>query len=192
MKIFKLSPRILALSAALAAISAVVQLVHIGYQSPTWGMWIDLVAVTWIIAFFLFGLRSSIAVSITGALIITIFDPSTWLGASMKFIATAPLYLSLYLYLRLYKKKLQYYDKPFHLLIPTFIGLIIRSLIVLPLNYFYAIPIWTGMDPIKAIAAIPWFVIVGFNIVQGILDISLAWILVFRFRLSRYADWNNE
>ncbi len=190
MNIFKLTPRTLALSAALAAISAVVQLVHIGYQSPTWGMWIDLVAVTWIAAFFLFGLRSAIAVSLTGTLVITLFDPATWLGASMKFSASLPLYLSLYLMIKLSKKKLQYYENPSHLFIPTIIGLIIRCFIVLPLNYFYAIPIWTGMDPAKAMTVIPWFVIVGFNVVQGILDITLAWIIVFRFRLSRYADWN--
>lgn len=186
---FKLSTRVLALSAALTAISAVTQLVHIGYQSPQWGMWIDVVAVTWIAAYFLFGLRSAISVSLMGALVITLFAPDTWLGASMKWIATMPIYISLYIFLRINKRGLAYYKKLPNIIFPVILGLIIRCLLVLPLNYFYAIPIWTGMNPAQAMSAIPWFVIAGFNIIQGIIDVLLAWIIVFRFRLSRFADW---
>ena len=73
--------------------------------------------------------------------------------------------------------------------IAVIFGIIIRSLIVLPLNYYYAIPIWTGMTAQQAISAIPWWVIAGFNAIQGVLDVVLAWILVFRFRLHRFANW---
>ena len=79
-------------AATLAAISAAFQLVHpfTGWQSP-WGMWIDVVAIPWIIAYFLFGGRPAIVVSIVGALIITMVAPSTWLGALMKWLATVPM-----------------------------------------------------------------------------------------------------
>ena len=80
----KFNTRQLAFAGALAAVSAVLQLYHLGYQSPQWGMWIDLVAVSWIIAYFLFGIRSALLVSFLGAVIITLFAPDTWLGASMK------------------------------------------------------------------------------------------------------------
>lgn len=184
----KLSTRVIALSAALAAISAVLQFIHIGYKSPQWGMWIDLVAVTWIAAYFLFGVKSSLAVSLMGALIITLFAPDTWLGASMKWVATAPMWVCLFLWLKISKKKIASYKKIINIIIPTVLGIVIRSLLVLPLNYYYAIPIWTGMTSSQAISAIPWFVIAGFNTIQGILDVVLAWIIVFRFRLSRFAD----
>ena len=46
----KIKTRELAIASGLAAVSAVVQLIHIGYISPQWGMWIDIVAVTWAIA----------------------------------------------------------------------------------------------------------------------------------------------
>ena len=60
-------------ASALAAFSAVVQLIHIGYQSPQFGMWIDIVAVTWVAAYFLFDLKTSFIVSFLGAIIITLF-----------------------------------------------------------------------------------------------------------------------
>jgi riboflavin transporter len=182
----KFSTRIIALSAALAAISAVTQLVHIGYRSPQWGMWIDVVAVTWIIAFFLYGFKSSFAVSAVGALVITLFAPDTWLGASMKWVATFPMYLALFIIMKTARNNLDLYRKPVNLIIPVILGLMIRCLVVLPLNYYYAIPIWTGMTSLQAIKAIPWYIIAGFNIVQGILDVILAWIIVFKFKLTRF------
>lgn len=185
----KLSSRELALSASLAALSAVVQLIHIGYQSPQWGMWIDVVAVSWMIAFFLFGVKSSFIVSSLGALVITLFAPDTWLGASMKWIATLPMWLGLYGWMVFRQKDLAYYEKIKNLIVPVVLGIIARSLLVIPLNYYYAIPIWTGMSPEKAMAAIPWFVIFGFNAVQAIIDVVLAWLIVFHFRLSRFSSW---
>lgn len=185
-----LTIRELALSAALAALSAVTQLVHIGYQSPQWGMWIDFVAVFWIIAFFLFGARSSFLVSILGAIVITLFAPDTWLGAAMKWTATFPLWGCLFLYARLLKRKFSDYKKISHLVLPLFAGIIIRCILIIPINYYFAIPIWTGMSPDKAMTVIPWYIIAGFNIVQSIIDIFVAWILVFKFNLIRYSSSN--
>jgi len=178
-----LSHRELALTAALAAVSAVVQLIHLGYQSPQWGMWIDLVAVSWLIAFFLFGLRSTLYVSLLGFIVITLFAPDTWLGASMKWLATAPMWLSL----GLFSKNFKAYQKKSQLILPLIIGLIVRSLIIIPINYFYAIPVWTGMSPAVAIHTIPWYIIAGFNSLQGLLEVILAWVIVYRFSLNRFA-----
>jgi riboflavin transporter FmnP len=61
-------------------------------------------------------------------------------------------------------------------------------LLVIPINYFYAIPIWTGLTPAKAMVVIPWFIIALFNIIQGIIDVGLAWLLVFKFKLERFAS----
>src|SRR3989344_6554827 len=183
----KLTSREIALSAALASLSAVVQLVHIGYQSPAWGMWIDVVAVSWIIAYFLFGIRSSLLVTLVGTLIITLFAPDTWLGASMKFVATLPVILALFGWSVLRKNGSFAYPRPMQLVVPLILAIVVRSAVVLPLNYFYAIPIWTGMSPDKAMAAIPWFIIAGFNAVQSVLDVALAWIIVYQFKLSRFS-----
>jgi len=184
----KLTTRELALAAGLAALSALVQIVHIGYLSPQWGMWIDVVAVTWIIALFLFGLRMALIVSLIGAVIITLVAPETWLGAAMKWIASFPIWLLLGLWIYKKEQPLMYYKKISHLWIPVAIGIVVRCILVIPLNYYYAIPIWTKMTPEQAIHAIPWYIIALFNIVQSLIDVVLAWILVYRFRLSRYAS----
>jgi len=183
----KLTSRQLSVISGLAAISAVTQLIHIGYQSPQWGMWLDIVAVTWLTAFFLYNTKAAFLVSVLGALIITLFAPSTWLGASMKWTATLPIWLFLGLYLKLKNKKLSTYSSIKPIIIPLIFGLIARSLLLIPLNYYFAIPIWTGMTPAIAIKAIPWFIIAIFNTAQGIIDVFLAWIIVYRFKLNRFA-----
>ncbi len=182
----RLKTREIVIAAGLAAISAVVQIIHIGYMSPQWGMWIDIVAVTWLIALFLFGLRIAFIVSLIGAVIITLFAPETWLGASMKWIASLPIWIILGIWLTSQKKKLGYYRDFRNLLAPLVIAIIIRCIIVIPINYYYAIPIWTKMTPEQAMTAIPWYIIALFNVVQSIVDVFLAWALVYKFGLIRY------
>ena len=55
------------------------------------GMVIDLVAVPALIAFFLYGFRSSVAVLSLTALFIALTEPDSWLGAGMKLAATLPM-----------------------------------------------------------------------------------------------------
>jgi len=184
----KITTQELAVSAALAALSATVQLIHLGYMSPQWGMWIDIVSVSWVIGYFLFGIKPALLVSFVGAVIITLFAPDTWLGASMKLVATLPILLALFGWVALQKKNQNSYGKWMNLIVPLAIGTVVRCLIVLPLNYYYAIPIWTGMGPAQAMQAIPWYIIAGFNVVQSVIDVGLAWIIVYRFKLSRFAS----
>jgi len=174
--------------AALAAISAAIQIVHIGYPTQ-WGMWIDIVAIPWILAFFLYRGRTVFFVSIVGALIITLVDPSSWLGASMKWLATMPMWLMLLLWQRLFKLHLKDYRK-LRVIVPCIVlGVFLRGIIVIPFNYYYALPIWTGWTPEKAMEMLPWWIIFSINAVQGILEVTIAWLLVFRFKLKRFATW---
>lgn len=183
----KLPVRTIGIAAGLAAISAVTQLTHIGYQSPQFGMWIDIVAVSWLVAYFMFGPRLALTVSILGALVITLFAPDTWLGASMKLVATTPLWIVLAVWTRISGRSLEQYKSIQSLIFPLLVGMIIRCLIVIPLNYYYAVPIWTGMTTAQAMSAIPWYVIAIFNIIQSIIDVGVAWVLVYSFKLYRFA-----
>ncbi|MCK5022940.1 MAG: hypothetical protein KAS04_02090 [Candidatus Aenigmarchaeota archaeon] len=172
----------------LAAISAVFQIVHLGYLSP-WGMWIDLVAIPWILAYFLFGWRGALATSIVSAIIITLIAPSTWLGALMKWVATFSMWFVPFLYQKFSKLSLSDFRRPKVIAISVIFALILRGFLVIPLNYFYAIPIWTGMTPVQAIEFLPWWIIFGLNAVQGILEFSVAWMLIFRSKLERFCIW---
>jgi len=183
----KFSVREITIAAGLSALSIITQLVHIGYQSPQWGMWIDVVAVSWIIAYFIFGFRLSFLVACIGAVMITLFAPETWLGAVMKWGASVPLIISFALWTVVTKKHFHHYQKILFLAMPFVIGVLVRCLLVIPLNYYIAIPIWTGMTTAKAIMAIPWYIIAFFNIVQSLVDVSFAWIIVYKFKLDRFA-----
>ncbi len=187
----KLPVRTIGIAAGLAAVSAVTQLTHIGYQSPQFGMWIDIVAVSWLVAYFLYGPRLALTVSLLGALVITLFAPDTWLGASMKWVATAPLWIVLAVWSKASHKPLDQYKSLRYLVVPLVAGVVVRCLVVLPLNYFYAIPIWTGMTTAQAMSAIPWYIIALFNVVQSVIDVGIAWILVYTFKLYRFASGNN-
>jgi riboflavin transporter FmnP len=183
----KLPVRTIGIAAGLAAISAVTQLTHIGYQSPQFGMWIDIVAVSWLVAYFMFGPRLALTVSLLGALVITLFAPDTWLGASMKWVATTPLWMILAVWVHVTHKPLEQYKSIQFLIVPSLVGMIVRCLVVIPLNYYFAIPIWTGMTTAQAMSAIPWYVIAIFNIIQSVIDVGVAWMLVYTFKLYRFA-----
>ena len=179
---------ILTSAGLLAAVSAVLQVVHIGYLSP-WGMWIDMVAIPWIIAYFLFGYRGSLVVSVISAVIITLVAPSTWLGAMMKWVATLSMWLVPSIYQRISALKLTDFRKPVVLATVIVPALLLRAALVIPLNYFFAIPLWTGMTPDQAMTFLPWWVILGLNVIQGIIEFAVAWLLVFRSKLERFAIW---
>lgn len=179
---------ILTSAGMLAAIASVFQIIHIGYQSP-WGMWIDFVAIPWILAYFLFNWRGALTVSILSAIIITFIAPSTWLGAVMKWIATLPMWLIPLILYKISKLKLQDFRRLKIIIICLILAIILRGLLVIPLNYFYAIPIWTGMNPSQAMEFLPWWIIFGMNAIQGVLEFVVAWLLIFRFRLERFAIW---
>jgi riboflavin transporter FmnP len=177
--------RELTLCIALAAISALVQLFHFGYEAPF--MWIDVVATPWVIAFFLFGMRGAIITSIIGFVVIALLVPSTWIGASMKCAETLSMCLVLYLWLQWKNESRAYYRNFINVLIPLVIAVIMRAALAVPLNYYYAIPLYSGLAHAEAIGTVTWYSIVALNIMQGIVDVGVAWIVVFWFKLSRFA-----
>jgi len=80
--------------AMLSCLASLLQLSHGVIGVPTgFGMTLDLVGVPIILGFFLFGLDAAMYISLLTALVITIASPETWLGATMKFAATVPMFM---------------------------------------------------------------------------------------------------
>jgi len=80
--------------AMLSCLASLLQLSHGAIGVPTgFGMTVDLVGVPIMLGFFLFGLDAAVYISLLTALVITIASPETWLGASMKFAATVPMFM---------------------------------------------------------------------------------------------------
>jgi len=184
---FSISTRQLTAIAALAAISALTQIFHIGWQHPIWQMWIDLVAVSWIIAYFLYGFKASLFTSILGTIVITIVEPTGILGSGMKFLATFCMVLPFFILPFFKKQNFGRYKQLKLIILPLVLGLVLRSAIMLPTNYFYALPFWLQMPPAVAWEVIPWYIIALFNTIQGIIDILLAWFIVHPGKLSLFS-----
>ena len=173
-------------AAALVAISIALQLVHVGI--PFGYVWVDLVAIPWIIAFFLFGGRSSLVVSLVSMLLIIIFAPFGFIGGPVKWVATLPMWLLPWIWVRISGSKNVDFKKKGKLIAWIGLAVVIRSIIIIPFNYYIAFPL-VGVAPLEAMALVPWWLLAGLNVVQGILEVMLAWLLVFRFRLDRFATW---
>jgi riboflavin transporter FmnP len=169
----------------LAAISIVFQIVHIGYLTA-WGMWIDFVAIPWVLAYFIFGFRGSIVTSLISAFIIAIVAPSGFIGASMKFIATFPMLVAPAVLAYVGKLKLDDFSKVKWFLIALIFSIIVRGAFVIPANYYFAIPLFFGMSTEQAIEFVPPAVMFGLNAIQGFIDLTIAWVLAFRFKLTRF------
>lgn len=70
------------------------------------------------------------------------------------------------------------------------IALIVRGTAMVVSNYYYAGPVFYGIPPEKLMALVPWYLIFGWNAVQGVLEFLLAWYVAFRFKfVERYGTW---
>lgn len=176
---------ILTSAGMLAAISIVFQIVHIGYLSP-WGMWIDLVAIPWILAYFLFGFRGSLITAVVSSIIIALVAPSGLVGASMKFIATLPMFFTPAIIVYLSKLEIKDIEKWKWFVTVLAASVIMRGIFVIPANYYFAIPVFFGMSPEQAMEFVPPVIMFGLNAIQGAVDFTIAWMLAFRFKLTRF------
>jgi len=269
--------------AMLSALAAIFQLINNVVGIPTgFGMTVDLVGVPALLAFFLFGLDAALYVSVLTAFIITLIAPTTWLGASMKFAATLPMFLFPAIYVISVKGRSKntkilisllfvIFLAMFALMLPSSINLIskqfitetnqtiyaipkveiikveggsitlgslllgllpitaiailslvllifweryakganvsvfsnpyamslvlvasvlVRGVTMLIANYYYAGPIFWGISTEEFMRLVPWYLIFGWNMFQGVLEVALAWVVAFRFKfVKRYGTW---
>ena len=73
-----------------------------------------------------------------------------------------------------------------------------RLIVAITVNYYWAIPLWFNIDP-SEILALPMFggsivafilFIASMNVLQGIVDIVVPWLLAFKFKLSMmFGTW---
>jgi len=234
----------------LAAIGAVLQIENniIGYPTG-FGMTIDLVGVPIILGFLMFGLAGGLYTAMLVSIVISIVASSSWLGASMKFAATLPMFLVPALYAlyqhkeakntariiapiflgtflsigifilassglpiadnlmlgllpiallgvfafalsKLWEKnavgiKSGLFSEPKAAIAVLVLALLVRGVAMVVSNYYYAAPIFWHMTPVQAMAAIPWYLIFGWNAVQGALEFAIAWTIAYRFGFAK-------
>lgn len=57
-------------------------------------------------------------------------------------------------------------------------------------NYYYAVPVFFGIPAEAFMAMVPWWVIFGWNALQGAVEFWVAWVAAYKFGLvKRYGKW---
>lgn len=172
--------KIIISASMLAALSALLQLSP--FWPTTWGMRIDLVAVPWLICLFLFGLEASLITLVATTVFIGFIAPSGWLGAGMKFLATLPLIIFLG---AVHFKKLKGIKKHQMFFIMFFLAVVVRCILMVYVNYYFALPIWLHKTTEEIMQFIPKWMIIIPNALQSVIEFGIAWMIVFMTKLRK-------
>lgn len=198
------SLRELAVSSILGALS--IFLVFTPDVRLPWGMAaLDFIAIPWIIAFLLFGLKSGLLTSVIGFLGIFFFSEEAFpvVGATMKFSATIPLILVPALVLKFTRSKSS--SESFAVkkvyVFSMAMAIVVRCLVTIFLNYYWSVPFMYGLKPSDVPGAFNFFFwgdprssnpfiyyILGvslWNTWQGLVDAVVSWFVVYPTNLYK-------
>ncbi|WP_048150588.1 ECF transporter S component [Palaeococcus ferrophilus] len=177
--------RDVAILALMLALALVLQLSPLKVKTP-WGMDIDFVAVPMVLLYLLYGLETGFLGLVLLFLGISMVGSSSWLGASMKFLATLSVVLGLELAKRLTHFKVGSPEKylPF-IVLGTVFGILIRAPLMMAMNYYYAIPVWFGVPREQVIPLVEEFTHMPFwlaislpNAIQTVVDVIGAFLVI--------------
>ncbi len=242
----------IAIVAMFIALIAVLQISPL-YIPTSWGMRIDLVAVPVLVAFFLYGLRTSLAVSVGLFVVLSFVAAESLIGASAKWIATTPMIITpALLSLRLNRKEVRKdigiivgalvsmlalvaligvmyefagasenkivspivvliaslafygafyvvsknhdissvssFKDPKKVLIALVLAIIVRGITTTVINYYFTFPVFFDIPTAAALEWVPWYVMFALNAVQGVVDVAVAWLLVFKTKTFAYVQ----
>lgn len=177
--------REVALLALMLALSLLLQLSPLKIKTP-WGMEIDFVAVPVILLYLLYGLETGLLGLVLLFLGLSIVASSSWLGASMKFLATLSVLLGLEVSKRLVRFEVGSLERvlPF-IVIGIVFGALIRAPLMMAMNYYYAIPVWFGVPREQVIPLVEdfthlpfWLAISLPNAIQTVVDVLGAFLVI--------------
>ncbi len=201
---FTLPARELAASTVLGTLSILFVLLP-DVRLP-WGMAaLDFIAVPWVIAFLLFGLKVGFLTSVIGTLGIFFFSEESvpLIGATMKFSASIPLIIIPAVIFNLSRFRLHNEAVKMKKVYALSMGIavVVRCFVTMFLNYYWAIPLMFGLNPVDVPASFNWFFwgdpmnphpltyyVLGislWNTWQGIIDAVVAWLIVYPTKLYK-------
>ncbi len=194
----RISPYFLASTAMLATLSIIFDLLP-SIRVP-WGMKIDFVGTVWVLGFYLYGLSEALLISGITTIYILSFSPTGLVGATMKFIATVPMFLVpaaiTYLPFFFSEKKSGKFNSIPIMLVVCVVATLVRIAVASLVNLYWAVPLWWGgispNDVIQIFGGIMPFVVfvASMNVLQGIVDSIVPWFLAFKVKLSdHFGTW---
>ncbi len=166
---------------------------------------VDPISIIWIACLLIFGARAGIMCSIIGAVGLMPFDPTGWIGPSMKLAATISLIIVPIVLLKLYKREpgiinSQKLKKPKNYVIYGVAGTALRIVVMEFLNiivYLTVFAQWAnyislaflGLPQITGMTAI----LIGaplINAWQSVIDLLIPYLLVFTTKLDeKFEIW---
>jgi riboflavin transporter FmnP len=173
---------------------------------PGWGIAIvDPISIIWITCLLIFGVRAGILCTVIGTIGLMPFDPTGWIGPSMKFTATMSLIIVPIIFLKLYKKgnderislKLK---EPKNYILYGIIGTVLRIGVMVGFNLALFLTLWSdwltgtsleflGLPNISGWSAL----IIGailINAWQSLLDLLIPYLIVFPTKLDeKFEIW---
>jgi riboflavin transporter FmnP len=161
-----------------------------------WGMSIDFVALPIIITFFILGTRYSLLTAVGMFFTLIIIGFAGFVGAVMKFSATIPMVLVLggFALTPLKNKDIPglTYRSIAKFILAAALAIVARCAVATLINYYWAIPLFFSMPMEQVIQSFFFGSIWGFvsfvsamNVTQGVIDLAVAWIVVFGFGLAK-------
>lgn len=70
------------------------------------------------------------------------------------------------------------------------LAVVVRGAATVVSNYYYAVPVFFGIPAETFMAMVPWWVIFGWNALQGVVEFWVAWVAAYSFGLvKRYGKW---
>lgn len=171
--------------AVLTALSLIMQVLPAPVDPVAGVIRIDAVGLPWVLAYLLFGIEASLLVSAAASLgIFFISWGGGWVGTITKFIATFPQILVLYGTVRMLRIKKIKKLKDLKLFgMVLWVAVLFRSVFMILWNYYFAGPVFFGMSPEATAAFLPWWLLLGMNVLVALIEIGGEWILAFRARL---------
>ncbi len=189
--------RVVAAAAVFIAVSTLFELLP--KPRVPWGMSIDFTAVPVVLAFFLFGVQCALITSIGMFVILNFIGFFPPVGAVMKLTATLPMFLvpALLLYTPLSggQRTPLIFKSPLKVLVAGVLAIAVRCLVMVALNYYWAIPIFASVffgisfEEFfeKQFGGIIWafiWYVASMNMTQGVIDIAVSWLVAFKAKLA--------
>lgn len=167
-------------AALFAALSTLLQFVPI-YVTP-WGMAIDLVAVPWVICYFVFGFESALVCSLISLPTVGLVGGGGFVGAIMKFVASIWMFvIPTALVLKIREGRYAIIKRTLVFALVSIGAIVIRDLVTVLFNFYFAIPVFFGISIEEGAG---WVVGVSEAFLTGLfgeLDLLLTFALIIAF-----------
>lgn len=104
-------------------------------------------------------------------------------------ISTVAFYSAFYIVSRNHGSQgISFYSNSNKIIIALVLALFVRGITTTVINYYFTFPIFFDIPTAAAIDFIPWYAMFGLNVLQGTLEVAVAWLLVFRTKMFAFAQ----